>query len=144
MMMMTTTMATVQISKGDQQFDKPKPTEDTEADPLLPPSSPCFLDSSVEVVDSFPYIIVDYYALLFYISDGRILLDDQSFQVLEELGEFHHLLFDLLDILMSSPDVLRDPLCIASSIALDKLRRNEYGRKTTILDTYRLAENLLI
>jgi hypothetical protein len=108
-----------------------KHTDDAQANPLLSTGSPCLLDRSVEFRISFPNIFRDFLTLLFNLGDGRFLLDDQGFEVLEELREFHHLLFNFLDILMSSSDVLCDPLCIAASIALDELRRNEYDVEYT-------------
>jgi hypothetical protein len=122
MMMMTAMMTTVKISIYDKQLCGCINTNYAQADPLLPAGSPCLLDCSVELCVSFPYVFGDFLALLFNLSDSRFLLHHQGLQVLEELGEFHHLLFDFLDILMSSSDVLRDPLGIASSVALDELR----------------------
>jgi hypothetical protein len=63
---------------------------------------------------------------------------------LEELREFRHLLLNLLDIFMSSSNVLCDPLGITASIALDELRRREYDIEHMGSKTYRLTEDLLI
>jgi hypothetical protein len=126
MTMTTMMMRTVKISIYDQQCRRLKHTDYAQADPLLPASSPCLLDGSVELSVSFPYIFGNFFAFLFDLGDSRFLLDNQGLEVLEELGQLHHLLFDFLDILMSSPDILCDPRCFATSIALDKLRSHEY------------------
>jgi hypothetical protein len=116
-------MRTVKISTYDRQCHRRQHTDYAQADPLLPAGSPCFLDGSVELGVSSPYIFRDFFAFLFDLGDSRLLLDNQSLEVLEELGQLHHLLFDFLDILMASPDILCDPRCFATSITLDKLRK---------------------
>ena len=124
--MMMRMIRTVKISTYDQQCRWLKHTDYAQTNPLLPASSPCFLDGPVELSVAFPYIFGNLFALLFDLGDSRFLLDDQGLEVLEELGQLHHLLFDFLDILMSSPDILCNPCCFATSIALDKLRSYEY------------------
>jgi hypothetical protein len=126
-MMTTMMMRTTKISTYDQkQCRRLKHTDYAQADPLLPTSSPCFLDGSVELSVSFPYIFGNFFAFLFDLGDRRFLLDNQGLEVLEELGQLHHLLFDFLDVLMSSPDILCDPRRFATSIALDKLKSHEH------------------
>lgn len=123
--MTTIMMRTIKISIQDWNMSGIKHTDYAEADPLLPPSGPCFLDCSVELCVAFPDIFSDLLSLLFNLSDSWFLLDNQGLQVLEELGEFHHLLLDFLDILMSSSDILRGLLCFASSVALDELTEHQ-------------------
>jgi hypothetical protein len=86
MMMTTAIMRTAKISTYGQQCRRLKHTDYAQADPLLPTSSLCFLDGSVELSVSFPYIFGNFFALLFDLGDSRFLLDNQGLEVLEELG----------------------------------------------------------
>jgi hypothetical protein len=81
-------------------------TDYAQANPLLSTGSPCLLDRAMEFRISSPNILRDFLALLFNLCDGRFLLDNQGLKILEQLREFHHLLLNFLDILMSSSDVL--------------------------------------
>jgi len=62
----------------------------------------------------------DFFSPLFDLSDSGFLLDDQSLEVLEKLGELDHLSFDLLDILVTLRDVSRNGLSLAATVALDQ------------------------
>ena len=96
-------------------------TSNTKAPPLFPPGCSRLVDCSGELGVGLRNMLVDFLASLLNLSDRRFLLDYRSFQVLEHLSQDEHVLFDLLDGLMSTANVIGNCLSLASAVAVNKL-----------------------
>lgn len=65
---------------------------------------------------------MDNLTLLLDLDGGRVLLNNNSIKVGEQLGQFNQVTLNLLDLLVSCPHHLGNLLRIAPSVTLDELQ----------------------
>lgn len=65
---------------------------------------------------------MDDLTLLLDLDGSRILLNDNSIKIGEQLGQFNQVTLNLLDLLVACPHHLGNLLCIASPVALNELQ----------------------
>ena len=130
---------------NDDNDDDDDQHRNAQADPLLPASSFCLEDGAIELGIGTSHVGVDLLALLLDLRNGWLLLNDERFEVLEELRKLHHLLLDLLDILVSASDVLCHALRLAAAVRLDELEKCKFTSDfRELCRTHCLAEDLLV
>lgn len=96
-----------QYLKGNEGQDC-RHTNYTQAYPLLPSRSSCFVDSLIQLLVPFIKVYDCIFSLVVDVLNRRLLLDDSGLHVLKQLCEFDHLPLDLLNGFMTS---LHSPQC---------------------------------
>lgn len=102
----TATPMIMTMSTGSVRFPSPKsnwrhrigrPTNDPEADPLLPSRRSCFDHCSIEMFIPLVQINHSILRLILNILYSGLLRNDRRFHVLEKLGQLYHLPLNLLN-----------------------------------------------
>ena len=97
-------------------------TNDAQAPPLLSSRGTSFDDCTIELRVRFRHMVGDFFAPLFNLSNCGLLLDDSSFQILIQLSQVDHILFDLLNGFMTRAHVVGDGLSLTTAVRVDKLK----------------------
>ncbi len=109
------------MEKGLVNGHRGKLTAYAQADPLLLSRRSCFDNSLVKLLVAFADIHLSILCFLVDYFDSRLLLYNSSIHLLEKLGKFGHLSFDVLDFLVSVIYSLQCGLRLPLSIAVYKL-----------------------
>lgn len=103
---------------GDDDDDN---DDDEEAPPLLAAGAAGLFDSAADFGVGLHHIFVDLLALLLDVGDKGLLLHDDLVEVLEQLGELHHLLLDLQNRLVALLDVAESRGRLATAVGAEEL-----------------------
>jgi len=79
--------------------------DDKEAPPLLAVTAARLDYGTINLDIGSLYVVVDFFALGLDVGDERLLLLDNLVEILEQLGQLHHLTFYVLDGFVSLFDV---------------------------------------
>ncbi len=90
----------IQQCRGAQKV----PTANAQANPFLPVAASGFLNAAVQLGIGFVNVLDDLLALCINLLDRFFLLNDVFVDLREELSEFLHLPFNLLDSFMAALD----------------------------------------
>lgn len=96
-------------------------TGDTQAVPLLPVTGARTDNGSVDLLVGLDDVVAHFLALLLNVLHKRLLLDDDLVQILEQLCQLNHLLFDLLNLLVTALDRAQRRLRLSPAVALHQL-----------------------